>query len=290
VALTEAPPGCCAGIRAGALACPALPHRARYAGDFMDPAFEAGRVAWPDIDLSAARFRAYLDERGLAGDAAHGADLYLACACADGDPAALRAFEAVFIPQVPSYLSRLRLAPAELDEVVQAVRARLFVGDAPRIRDFRGQGALGAWLRVVAVRLAIDLRRAGAPAMQALDDHASLAAATRSPDLEVLRNRYRDHFAAAFAAALAALTSEQRTLLRLHYLDGVSMDELGRMLKVNRSTIFRRIGACVDALLLAIRDRLGEVIGVSTEELHSLVAALRSDLELSLGDLLRSKG
>jgi RNA polymerase sigma-70 factor, ECF subfamily len=265
-----------------------LPHHARYAADLMDPAFQTGRAAWPDVEVSADRFRAYLAERGLAADAAHGPDLYLACACGDGAAAALRAFEATFMPQLPSYLARLRLAPAELDELAQALRDRLFVGDAPRIRDYRGAGALGAWLRVVAVRLAIDRGRAGAPRTQALDDHTSLAAATRSPELEALRNRYRAHFAGAFAAALAALTSEQRTLLRLHYLDGVSMHELGRMLRVNRSTIFRRLGACTDALLTGLRDRLGETLGVSTAELHSLVVALRSDLDVSLGDLLRS--
>jgi RNA polymerase sigma-70 factor (ECF subfamily) len=268
--------------------CRALPDRASYAAARMADAFEAGRAAWPEIDLDAEAFRAHLAARGLAPDADHGADLYLACACASGQPAALAAFEATFMPRLPAYLARLRPTAEIVDEVAQLLRERLFVGATPKIADYAGKGELGGWLRVVAVRIAIDLGRASPPPMHELEHHGSLAAATTSPDLEALRNRYREHFRGAFTATLSALSSEQRTLLKLHYRDGLTMEELGRMFQVNRSTIFRRLGACSAALLDGIRDRLGAELGVSTQELHSLAAALRSDLEVSLGDYLKS--
>jgi RNA polymerase sigma-70 factor (ECF subfamily) len=254
----------------------------------MADAYLAGRAAWPEVDLPAAAFGAYLATHALAPDAEHAADLYLACACAAGVPAALAAFEATHVPMLPSYLARLRPSAELVDDVAQLLRERLFVGAAPKIADYAGKGPLGAWLRVVAVRLAIDRQRASPPPMLDVDRGASLAAAAASPELEALRRRYRGHFRDAFAVALRALSSEQRALLKLHYLDGLSMDELGRMFGVNRSTIFRRLGACSQALLERIRDRLGAELGVSTQELHSLAAALRGDLEVSLGDFLKS--
>jgi RNA polymerase sigma-70 factor (ECF subfamily) len=275
-----------------ALSCHLLPHRARTADVVscarMADAFEAGRTAWPELELPAAVFGDYLAARALEPDASHGADLYLACACATGLPGALAAFEATYVPMLPSYLARLRPSAELLDEVAQILRERLFVGPKPKIADYAGKGELGGWLRVVAVRIAIDLRRASPPRMDDVDQRGSLAVAADGPELEALRHRYRGHFRAAFTASLRGLSSEQRALLKLHYLDALSMDELGRMFGVNRSTIFRRLGACSQALLDGIRDRLGAELGVSTQELHSLAAALRGDLEVSLGDYLKS--
>jgi RNA polymerase sigma-70 factor (ECF subfamily) len=288
---------CCVVIRRGAELCrlgrcplrlPQLPDDEAVYSVAMADAFDAGRAAWPDIALAPETFHAHLAARGMSPAADHAADLFLACACLHQVPGALRAFEATYMPRLPAYLSRLGSSREAIDEVAQVLRQQLFVGASPKIGDYSGKGELGAWLRVVAVRLAIDLDRASPPPMQELEPHRSLAAATASPELEALRNRYRDRFSAAFTAALTGLTSEQRTLLRLHYLDGLSMEELGRMFNVNRSTILRRLGACSQLLLDGIRDRLGAELGVSTAELESLAAALRSDLQLSLGDYLKS--
>jgi RNA polymerase sigma-70 factor (ECF subfamily) len=86
---------------------------------------------------------------------------------------------------------------------------------------------------------------------------------------------------------MAALTSGQRRLLRLHYVDGLSMDEAGRPFGVNRSTIFRRLSTCTEALLERIRDRIPGDLGITTNEIDSLTGALMSDFELSLGEFLK---
>ncbi len=256
----------------------------------MTDAFEAGRRERPEIALDAGVFAAYLAERGLTAETQHAGDLFLACACAAQLPAALRAFESSYLQRVPEYLARLRPTPTLIDEVSQLLRERLFVGAAPKIREYSGKGTLGAWLRVVSVRVAINFLEASPQRTQQLGPRPSLAAVTTSPELAVMRSRYRGRFKQAFAASLGLLSSEQRTLLRLHYLDGVSMEELGALFEVNRSTIFRRLAACSKALLDGIRDRLGAELGISTGELESLAAALQSDFELSLGDYLRSGG
>ncbi len=252
----------------------------------MSPAYSAGRAAWPDVGLSPERFAAHLAARALPPDAAYGADVYLACACLHGEPQALRAFEAAYLTQLPRMLTRLRPTSEVVDEVGQILREKLFVGPAPKIAEYSGRGALAAWLRVVAVRLAIDLQR-GRRAADAAPPDRPLSTPAPSPELQLLRERYRPHFQGALGEALGALGSEQRLLLKLHFVDGMNLEELGRLFKVNRSTIFRRVGACMEQVLAAMRARLGAELGVTTTEMQSLAGALQSDLELSLGDYLR---
>src|SRR5580658_632485 len=59
--------------------------------------YEQGRAAWPQVVLAPVDFAAHLgrcareqDDPVRFLDQVHAADLYLACACAQGNPAALR--------------------------------------------------------------------------------------------------------------------------------------------------------------------------------------------------------
>src|SRR4051812_26013639 len=116
-------------------------------------------------------------------------DLTLAAACAAGDASALAAFERDFLPQVPGYLTRLAKQPAFIDEVQQLLREKLFV--AKKILEYSGQGPLGAWLRVVTVRLALDLLRARGQRMETpLDPDRFAEPLTGSPELELLKSRH----------------------------------------------------------------------------------------------------
>lgn len=63
--------------------------------------------------------------------------------------------ERELLPAVERFLARRERDPALVDEVKQRVRAWVLVapaGGLPRIAEYRGQGSLAAWLRVVAIR------------------------------------------------------------------------------------------------------------------------------------------
>jgi RNA polymerase sigma-70 factor (ECF subfamily) len=255
-------------------------------------AFQRGIDAWPEIHLSVDDFQRYLTARGLADDAANGDDLYLACACLQQVPAALREFEATYMSRVRAFVSRLPTTPEFLDDLRQLLREKLFVGPTPKLAEYSGKGNLGAWLRVVSIRMAIDVKRSRGEQMRELESELEpqrMQHNAMSPELDAMRNRYRPHFQAAFADALAALPMEQRRLLRLRYVDGLGMEELARHLGANRSTIFRRLNACTQTLLEGIRERLRTSLGVTSSEIDSLTGALQSELEISLGDCLKSQ-
>ena len=104
----------------------------------LERARDRGRAAWPGVEIEPTRLAAFLAAR----PSSHLEDQYLACACADGDPAALAAFEAKILPGIAASLRRLALPADVAAEVHQRVRAHLLVGEPPRIAEYQGRGPL----------------------------------------------------------------------------------------------------------------------------------------------------
>src|SRR5262249_26465617 len=97
---------------------------------------------------------------------------------------------------------RLDRDPAFLDEVRQALRVRLLVapeGGRPRIADYAGRGPLRAWVGVAALRVALNLKRAAAPAGG--DLLAELGTREPDPELRHLKKVYRAEFRGAGGGA-----------------------------------------------------------------------------------------
>ena len=109
---------------------------------------DAGRAAWPGVDVAGPVFARYLGERVAGRDVAdalgacHVEDLYLACACARGVAPALLSFERAFAVHVPAFVRRVDPSPAFADDVAQVLRERLFVGAAPKIAEYEGRSDL----------------------------------------------------------------------------------------------------------------------------------------------------
>jgi hypothetical protein len=104
-----------------------------------------------------------------AATSAHLGDVVLAFGCSRGDAAALRILERdSFHPGHESLLPPRHRADAP--EVLQLLRHRLLVPDEDgrvRIGEYSGRGALRAWLRVAAVRVALNLHAPLARAREA---------------------------------------------------------------------------------------------------------------------------
>ncbi|MDY7231775.1 sigma factor-like helix-turn-helix DNA-binding protein [Hyalangium rubrum] len=261
--------------------------------------WEAARAAWPGVTLEGPRFVAHL-ARHLASDSSsealeqlHLGDLYLACACAHGVPAALAAFEARLLPEVAVAVARLKLSPAALDDVRQQLRQRMLVStaDAPaRLAAYPGTGPLSGWVRAAALWLALDLQRRGAGEAHA-DDAALpfLVEPGDDPELAYLKTTYRAEFNAAFAQALTALAPRQRNVLRLKYLDGLSIDQLGALYGVHRATAARWALAAQEALLEETRRLLTERLRLTHSQLDSVLRLISSQIDVNLSRLLRSR-
>jgi RNA polymerase sigma-70 factor (ECF subfamily) len=254
----------------------------------------SARASWVAISVDDAIFIDYLiarwpEDASLADwlDMAHANDLYLACACAQADPAALAAFDRVHLVPVAAYLASSHPNAAFVDDVRQLLRERLFVGQSVKIVDYSGHGPLGGWVRVLAVRAAISLRRRRGERVPDIGRHAMPAL---DPELSYLAELYRAEVEEALRRAFAQLDDAARALLRMHFLDLLTLDELARIENVHRATIARRIAVARRAILAETHHQLRERLAVSTEELQSLVRLVRSQLNVSFGRLLSPPG
>ena len=258
------------------------------------------RTAWPDLGLPAATFIQHLAERLVlaagatpgdptalfqALDRLHAGDLYLACACVHGNKAAAAIFSRDYLGQVAHLIAHMRLPKEELEDIRQSLGERMFVGGAegrPRLLDYSGQGALLSWIRIAALRRALDRRRQQQHLVPADDRRAGAVAELGDVQEEYLKQRYRQHFEDAMRNALAQLSAEQRSILRLHFLDGLSIDKLGALFKIHRATAARWIAAARRALLLDVRAQLEARLQLTPSEVDSLGKLVRSQLHLSL--------
>lgn len=256
---------------------------------------EAGRAAWPGVQVEPEVFLRCLAERlsastdivGALG-ALHGSDLYLACACAAGDPQALAAFDAAFLAHMPEYIGRMRAdaGPTFAEEVKQAVRTRLLVAESdtvPRIASYNGRGPLGGWVRMVSVRLAVDHFREQSPPAVLADDEALLARTSPAdPELAYLKTHYRAVFETAFRRALAALSPKEANVLRLHFIEEMPSSVIGTIYQVSGRTVNRWIADIRARILAEARGLLCDELHLPASQLESVLDLVRSQMDLSL--------
>jgi RNA polymerase sigma-70 factor (ECF subfamily) len=225
------------------------------------------------------------------GDGARAADLALARACATGDPAAIALFEERFGGELRSLLSRLGLGGATVDELAQELREKLFVGRSgapPAIASYAGRGPLGAWLRAMAVHAATSAHRAAQRRTRDRSDSLLTEVAVEH-DVELLRVRaqYAPRLREALQRALAELSPRQRNVLRLVYVEEVSVEQVAVVYGVHRVSVSRWLGDARRTLLSRTRALLAEALELTPSELESVTRACLSQLELSLDTLLR---
>jgi RNA polymerase sigma-70 factor (ECF subfamily) len=262
-------------------------------------AWEKGRAAWRQVELDPDVFAGHVRSK-LAPTAApedverlDAAGLYLACACARGVASALAELDLHVLAQVPAFLARIQGSSALPDEVRQILRERLLVagaaGEPPRIATYTGDGPLAAWVRVAAVRTALNLlekkdERLGhdSRALQAA------AAAATTPEQEASTSHQHVIFREVLEQAVSALPAQQRTALRLHFAEGLTGDEIAEKLGISRATVTRWLSTARTFLLRETKRLVAGRLQLSPAEAESFIATARSRLDLSLSVLLAS--
>ncbi len=223
-------------------------------------ALEDGRRQWSTIFLSAQAFVAHvLQVRVAPSDLArHGADLYLACGCARRDRVALQLFEEKVLAKIDMRILRKYRARDLGNEALQSLRIWLFVGSNPGISRYSARSSLIQWLRVVAARRAQKVARLGqaSSALVGLEQAARCADETLDPERAAEQRRSRRQLQRALDASLADLPARERTLLRQHYFDGISVDDIARSIGVHRVTVARWLWASHSHLLRETQARL----------------------------------
>lgn len=241
-------------------------------------------AAHPTVHLDAAAFAYALGARagspaGLARLSC--AELYLAQAAAEGQAAAISALE-VYVARELEAATR-RAPPQEREDLLQAIRLRLYTGAPPGLAAYSGEGSLRGFVRVTATRVVLNaLTRAPAPPV--VDESTWLEAltATQDPELLVMKGALVGQLQAAITAGFRALTPRERNLLRYAVGQGATVDQVAAVFGTHRSSAARWIAAARERLTTEVRAELERRLGSTSASVRALLALVESQLSLGL--------
>jgi RNA polymerase sigma-70 factor (ECF subfamily) len=252
----------------------------------LDAALDEARRAWPDVALPDAAFVAHLEAKlGTASPRPklRTNDLYLACACARGDAAAIARFEATYFDEIAPVCARFPSLPIGVDDVRQRLRERLFLADSPSIAGYGGQGDLRSWFRATVLHLVLNATSREAREVPTNDCFfEAIVDASPTAEAAFLRRACRAEFEEAFVAAVAALPSREKSLLRYAFADRLTIDQVGAIFRVHRGTAARWIQKAQRALVETTRRALAERLAISEAEADSIVRGALSTLGTTL--------
>lgn len=158
-------------------------------------------------------------------------ELRLAQRLAARDNSALADLIEQYEPMLRVLIGRLVAWSADRDDLVQEV----FVRAWERASSFRG-GSLAGWLRAIAIRRCHNHFR-GLSVVRRHLQQLWLGTSRRTVNAELERRELTE----STRAALQALRPADRTVLVLHYLEELSLDEVGQALGLRPATVSVRL-------------------------------------------------
>lgn len=249
----------------------------------LEETWRLGKQAWPQIDLPLESF---VKRVAPNKDFPHPEDLYLAVACAEGIPSAQQAFVESQLSKLRQYLAKMDLSDSQFEEVRQSLQMRLLFGaeSAALISQYTGRGPLGGWVRIAALRTAMNLLRSRHERHVQGTDALFEKLSTSNRDVEeiFLKGQYREEMRRAFRAAVLGLSAQDRKLLRMHFIEGHTLVQVAQALGVSRATAVRALAAARTAVLEATKEHLQTALGIRPGEEESLVRLLRSQIGASV--------
>lgn len=265
-------------------------------GALVAECLRRGRAAFPELRTDDAAIARRIASRLSSVESLEHIEaeaLFLAACCEENDPGALRLFESRYGPEVDDAARSLRGDASFSTELRQRVFQHILVGsaaDGPRIAHYAARGPLGAWVRVAAVRMGISLLREEQRPGRVSDEEdwaegLSLPGAG-TPELDLIKAQYAREFRNALTRACHALGDRERSMLRMHFADGLNIDRIGEAYGVHRATAARWIAHAREELMKKTRTFLQVELKVTASEWDSVLRLIQSQISISMSALL----
>lgn len=154
-----------------------------------------------------------------------------------------------------------------------------------KLESYMGRGSLEGWLRTVLAQQYINRFRSERKLVafdEAIDivDHSQITE-KYSAEQQACLVRAADN-------ALESLSSEERFLLAAYYLDGRTLAEIGRMLRLHESSVSRRLEKITSALRKRIVKELGR-LGIARSAAEEMLQTDVRDFGGNLSALVRNR-
>jgi RNA polymerase sigma-70 factor len=158
----------------------------------------------------------------------------------------------------------------------------------PRLGEYTGRGSLLSWVRVTAVRTALKLRADEKPAPPEDPDALlkEMRAPGHGPEGTLIQQRHQADFRHATREAFSTLSPEERHLLRLYFVDKLSMYEVAALFRVHEATISRRLKDVRQRIYKETQRHLQARLGLAPRDFSSFLRVLDSQLDLSISQLM----
>jgi RNA polymerase sigma-70 factor, ECF subfamily len=254
--------------------------------DLLASIVQEARGRWPRVNFDREGFARHIERLEIeeARLSVHGVDLFLASAVLGGDQEALRAFDAV-LASVVRVAGRIDGSRSFIDDVSQELRVKLLTGKEPKLRGYSAVGPLWEWLRVAAMRTALNMKRSDR--LLPTDD-VPVAAVLDGLDDAQMKKRYLPELNAALEQVIRELSVRERTLLRLHFVDGLNIDRIAVIYRVHRATVARWLVAVRQRVLEDLQAHLGQAHGLGATDVRSLCRRMQDDVHLTISRVLQA--
>jgi len=223
-------------------------------------------------------------------------ELFLATACATGNSPAWEDFRSRYRSVI--HLAALKTATNASDaaELSDTLLTDLFLppesghGEC-KIAQYHGLGSLEGWLKVVVHRMAIDqirLHHRDVP-MEDLEIELPSTRADAKADETVEErdiHRAREMVSQCLTYALERLSTQERLMLNLYYLEGVNLKGIAQFLKAHESTASRLLDRVRTQLLKSVNKQLQERFRVKKAEVPHLIELAQGHLEIDFKRIL----
>jgi RNA polymerase sigma-70 factor (ECF subfamily) len=156
-----------------------------------------------------------------------------------GEPAALAELYRCYATQILTLATRLLGSTADAEDLLHD----LFVGLPEALRRYEDEGKFSAWLRTVAVRMALMRLRSSRRRRETdLDAAQHVAGSASAPSLD----------AAAVERALAQLSPGLRAVFVRREIEGRSHQEIAELLNISTSASEARLSRAMGALRVTL--------------------------------------
>jgi len=218
----------------------------------------------------------------------HLRDLALAHGCARGRDAAWQRFVHQFRVPLREAAIAITRSSSNGEDLADSLYSELF-GLSERegrrwspLASYSGRGSLMGWLRATLAQRHVDRHRSVRRETALEGDEIPAAASAPQPEPQTLA-----HLSRALAATLGALSAQDRFLLSAYFLDGRTLLDLARLLRVHEATISRRVRRLTDNLHRRLLKQL-ESGGMSRRTAQEALGTDPRDLTLNLRNLLQT--
>jgi RNA polymerase sigma-70 factor (ECF subfamily) len=291
-ALAKAFTAALAGAREVGLAEPELQRWLERALEEAAERHAGAEIPANDAVRHLARVWARPENAHRALGALHTEDLYLALACSRGDRHAIERCDHMLDAVVRRTLGA-RAGDDVVDDLRQDLREALHLshdGADPLILSYSGTGKLASWLGVVASRRALKHLRGRQPEpldsrLLRLVERESLQR-TSGPEQAHMAARYHAEFVEALRRSAATLPERDREVLKLYFVEGRTVQQLGAALGVHHATAARWVQRAKESLVAGLRRLMMEKLQVGSSTCDSVLALIGHDWQDSIRALL----